>query len=286
MSYGPHPWLQKSWDARAAGNFMFGGAGAGLLAFTALSGWRGPMATALWLAGMGLVSSGLLLVWFEIGRPWRAINVFANPRTSWMSREAYVAAALLLLSALAALGVAAYAGLVASLALAFVYCQARILRQARGIPAWREPMTTPLVMISGLAEGGGLFCAAWALTHGGRPAALGAFAAALLVRTLLGRIWRTRLSVVWHPRPARALDATVAALWHWGGLLPLALLLVSALLPLPDGVRAAALVVAGGLAMAAGQRFKYLLVTRAAFNQGFTLTQLPVRGVRRTPSTP
>lgn len=284
MSFGPTPWLQKSWDARAAGNFMFGGAGAGLLAFTALSGWRGPVASVLWLAGMVLVSVGLLLVWFEIGRPWRAINVFANPRTSWMSREAYVAAVLLLLSGLAALGVAAYAGLVTVLALAFVYCQARILRQARGIPAWREPMTTPLVVISGLAEGGGLFCAAWAVADGSRPAALGAFAAALLARTLLARIWRTRLSAVWSPRPQRVLDATVACLWHWGGLLPLALLLVAAVLPLPDGVRGVALAVAGVLAAAAGQRFKLLLVTRAAFNQGFALTRLPVRGVRRAPN--
>jgi len=26
MSYGPSPWHQTSWDARAAGNFMCGGA--------------------------------------------------------------------------------------------------------------------------------------------------------------------------------------------------------------------------------------------------------------------
>ena len=253
MSFGPNPWLQRSWDARAAGNFMFGGAGAGLLAFTALSGWRGPVATALWLAGMALVSGGLLLVWLEIGRPWRALNVFANPRTSWMSREAYVAVALLLLCALAALQVASYAGPVAVLALAFVYCQARILRQARGIPAWREPMTTPLVMISGLAEGGGLFCAAWAVAAGGRPTALGAFAAALLARTLLARMWRARLAAAWSPRPRRTLESTVAALWHWGGLLPLALLFAPAVLPLPDAVRVVAMAVAGVLAAAAGQ---------------------------------
>jgi len=43
-----------------------------------------------------------------------------------------------------------------------------------------------------------------------------------------------------------------------------------------------ALAAAGSSALAAGLWFKFTLVTRAAFNQGFALTQLPVRGVRRT----
>jgi phenylacetyl-CoA:acceptor oxidoreductase subunit 2 len=39
---------------------------------------------------------------------------------------------------------------------AFLYCQARILRAAKGIPAWRTPWVVPLIVISGLAEGGAL----------------------------------------------------------------------------------------------------------------------------------
>jgi hypothetical protein len=35
------------------------------------------------------------------------------------------------------------------------------------------------------------------------------------------------------------------------------------------------------LVLASGAWFKFSLVTRAAFNQGFTLVQLPVRGARR-----
>jgi phenylacetyl-CoA:acceptor oxidoreductase 26-kDa subunit len=38
---------------------------------------------------------------------------------------------------------------------------------------------------------------------------------------------------------------------------------------------------AGALALAGGWWFKYTLVTRAGFNQGFALPVLPVRGVRR-----
>ncbi len=284
--YGPNPWVQKSWDARAAGNFMFGGSGAGLIAFTALSGWQGGVATALWLAGMAMVCTGLALVWLEIGRPWRALNVFINPRTSWMSRESYLALALLLLALLAVLGVAAYARLAALLALGFIYCQARILRQARGIVAWREPMTTPLVLLTGLAEGGGLFCAARALAQGSRPAALIGFAAVLLARTLLVRVRRQRVASQWGTRPQRVLDATTGPLWHWGGLLPLALLAAAMLLPTDGAAQLALLALAGVLAAASGLWFKYLLVTRAAYNQGFALTQLPVRGVRRAPNRP
>ena len=36
-------------------------------------------------------------------------------------------------------------------------------------------------------------------------------------------------------------------------------------------------------ALAAGLWFKFTLVTRAAFNQGFALPHLPVRGVPRRP---
>jgi hypothetical protein len=41
--------------------------------------------------------------------------------------------------------------------LAFVYCQARILQAATGIPAWREPLIVPLIVATGLAEGAGLW---------------------------------------------------------------------------------------------------------------------------------
>jgi hypothetical protein len=45
----------------------------------------------------------------------------------------------------------------------------------------------------------------------------------------------------------------------------------------PLGVQA----LAGATALGTGLWFKYTLVTRAGFNQGFTLPHLPVRGVRR-----
>ena len=91
------PWQQQHWDWRAAGNFICGGAGGGLIVFTALpvaTGAAGSRALLL-VAGIALVGIGLLCVWLELGRPLRALNVFRNPRTSWMTREA-IAATLLL----------------------------------------------------------------------------------------------------------------------------------------------------------------------------------------------
>ena len=41
---------------------------------------------------------------------------------------------------------------------------------------------------------------------------------------------------------------------------------------------------AGLLVAATGAWFKFALITRGAFNQGFALTRLPVRGVARAPS--
>ncbi len=88
MSFGPNPWHQQSWDARAAGNFMGGGAGSGL---HRLRGARAAGRRWLLLAGAALVGLGLLSVFLEIGRPLRAMNVVRHPARSWMTREAMVA---------------------------------------------------------------------------------------------------------------------------------------------------------------------------------------------------
>jgi phenylacetyl-CoA:acceptor oxidoreductase subunit 2 len=281
MTYGPDPWLQQSWDARAASNFIGGGTGAGLLIFAALSSLRGMPAAVLWLAGLGLIGVGLSLVWLEIGRPWRAINVFRNPGTSWMTREALVATVLMPVGLAVALGVPALGALAAVLALVFMFCQARMLHASKGITAWRQPLTPPLIVLGGLVDGGGLFWlgAAW---HGGGHPALGwLFVALLLARALLSRVWQRRLATQWAPRPVRALDAMTAPLWHWGGMLPLGIAVLALVVPMGPSAALAAWALAGALAAAGGVWFKFNLITRAAFNQGFSIAQLPVRGARR-----
>ena len=50
---------------------------------------------------------------------------------------------------------------------------------------------------------------------------------------------------------------------------------------LVDGLTAPMFVLAGLAAVAAGLGFKFLLITRAGYNQGFALLHTPVRGTGR-----
>ena len=270
---------QRAWDGRAAANFMAGGAGSGLVVATAcgaaLAGTpRWPFVLAAVLVAVGLVS-----VWAEIGRPWRALNVVLHARSSWMTREALLAPALLLLALAAALlpaaAAAAAAPLAALSALAFVYCQGRMLRAARGIPTWREPAIVPLIVATALAEGAAL----WLIVISRPVGALVwlVFGALLLARQGLWLRWRARLRAA---APAlRAVD-DAGRLLRLGSLGALAVVVVLLLAPLPP-IGAAPLQLAAALAaLAGGLWFKFTLITRAAFTQGFTIPQRPVRGVR------
>ena len=281
MSYGPNPWQQAHWDWRAAGNFICGGAGAGLLIFTALSPLQGPLALVAIFAGLALIGLGLFCVWLEIGRPLRALSVFVNLRQSWMAREALVAVFVFGLGLGLLTGIQAWALPLAALALAFVYCQGRILQAGKGIPAWREPLTVPLLVLTGLAEGGGLFLLLAAWQGGAGSPIVFAFALLVLARWALCRVWRNRVAGVMAPRALAKLDGAIPLLQWVGGVLPLVLAL-SVAAGLASGTLAAILLAAAGLAAAAsGAWFKFTLITRAAFNQGFALSRMPVRGVPR-----
>ena len=281
MSFGPNPWQQTQWDWRAAGNFIGGGAGSGLIMFTALAGVGGTAAAALLLVGLALVGLGLACVWAELGRPLRALHVFFNPNTSWMTREAIAATALVPVGVAAAagahLGVGAAAWPAALLALAFITCQSRMLQAARGITAWREPLTIALLIGTSLAEGASLY---WLLQpwHGQGGAVAGLlFGLLLIARAALWITYRRRLAGRLAARAHRALDRAGRALLVGGTLLPLALVLMA----FAAGVAPGALVaLAGLLAAVAGAYLKFTLVTRAGYNQGFALKAIPVRGAR------
>jgi phenylacetyl-CoA:acceptor oxidoreductase subunit 2 len=198
-----------------------------------------------------------------------------------MTREAMVAPLLFAVVAAAAFGASPapwLSALVVLAALAFVYCQARMLQAAKGIPAWREPMTVPLVLATGLAEGGGLWLL---LASTAGPAGVLpwlAFALALAARFALWLAWRRRLRAA--PRALAAIDRAGHA-FKAATLLPLAAALLAAISPLPPAAALALQGLAGALALAGGLWFKFTLVTRGAYNQGFALPHLPVRGVRR-----
>ena len=272
--------LQTNWDWRAAGNFIFGGTGSGLFVAAAIAG---PSIAIPGLIALALIGAGLGLVWLEIGRPWRSVNVLAHPRTSWMTREAMAALVTLPLGvaslALQDSGMMAGAG---AAALGFLYCQGRIIQAAKGIPAWREPAIVPLVVATGLAEGVSLYLVLAALS--GVTAAWATYALVALL-TLRAAAWhRYRLKLAASAAPTQALgaiDAINKGFLGAGNLLPAALLLAGLVFP-ATGAPSAAL--AGILAIWGGWQLKFHVITRAAQVQGYATGKLHRGHPRKQPS--
>lgn len=274
---GGVPRQQKNWDWRAAGNFVCGGTGAGLLLFAALSA-SGVAYLASALAALALIATGLTLVWLEIGRTWRFLNVFINPRTSWMSRESIAALAVFGLGFGAAwLRLPAMALAAAAAGLVFLYCQARILTAAKGIPAWREKRVEPLILATGLTEGAGLLLLA-APVLGASPAWLPpALVALVILRQIAVVVYLRRLRRNGAPTAAlAALGRAATQLLALGTAVPI--VLVAAAWPLLSPFAGPILAAAGLAAAAGGWLFKYALVVRAAQTQGFAIPRTPVRG--------
>ena len=269
------PKHQTNWDWRAAGNFIGGGSGSGLLLFAAISSAAGLPHAAPVVIALALIALGLFCVWLEIGRPWRSMNVMRHARTSWMTRESLVAPFLFLFGLIAlATGSAVALWLDALLALLFLYCQARLLNAAKGIPAWRQKLVVPLVVATGLTEGAGwLALLGAAAQYVWLPAAL---LALLALRALLWRAYRKNLTAHGAPQQALAvidrLELPFNKIGHWA-LAPVLLLAL-----LQPSLAQWLTGLAGLIAVAGGWLFKYTLIVRAGYNQGYALAQVPVRG--------
>ena len=92
------------------------------------------------LIALAVVAFGLFLLIFKIGRPLRFIYVLRQPQRSWMTREAWVAAVFFPLALLAVwFENGALVGVAGAFGLLFLFCQGMILKEAKGIPAWRTP---------------------------------------------------------------------------------------------------------------------------------------------------
>lgn len=280
VPYGPKPWQQGTWDYRAATNFACGGLGAGLVVAAAVSGLDGPALAWPMLIGLAIVGCGLTAVFLELGRPLRAANVIRNPRTSWMTREALVAPLLFASGiAAAATGRMALAALAAVLALVFVWCQGRMLRAARGIPAWRAAELPALFVTTSLAEGLGLWLAIAAFLDAASMRVAGLLALAVVARLVVYRIYRRSVNDGLAPGAAKALEAAGRELLIVGTIVVLVLLALAVAVS-PAGLSRWLALGAGLAAAVAGVRMKASLVLRAGYTQGFALPVLPVRGVR------
>lgn len=277
---GVEPAHQQHWDWKAAGNFACGGLGTGLFLFVAVAAVRHESwYPAGWLA-LGLVALGLFLVLLKIGRPWRFMHVLRQPQRSWMTREAYVAAVFFPTGILGTWLENAPLMLFAAVAgLLFLFSQAMILYEAKGIPAWRTSFIIPLIIATGITEGGGLFLALSAALQWPDPAVELTAAAVAILAALRSWIWRSYLTALLiEGAPVRALEVLdrfrpwffVVGLIAPLVLIVLGLIVARATLPL--------FLLGGLLIAAAGVVLKFVLVTRAGWNQGFALKHTPVRG--------
>jgi len=280
------PWVQKHWDMRAAFNFIGGGTGTGLLLWTAVFSFLGGSPLPIGLVALAFIGFGLFMVWMEIGRKLRAINVLFHPHTSWMTREAYAAMPVFGLGVLAVfLESAIVTALAALFGMVFLYCQGRILKAAKGIPAWRIPVIVPLIISTGLCEGIGIFMLIGLAFQPEAVAVAGPlFTAALLVmiamRAYTWRIYRNDLKDGNAPLDAlAALDKAESTFTVVGTVSPVVLILGALVIP----EASAPLAMFAGLSAALGGWFmKSTIITKAAYNQGFAINHTPIRGVGET----
>ena len=289
MSSGGISHAQRYWDIRAACNFIGGGTGTGLLVFAAVGATVGLPYFMPAFFGLAFVALGLMMVWFEIGKPWRAFNVFLRPRTSWMSRESIAAVSLFVIGAVA-VG-SAWPGvqlpwtmsspvvpalLTALVALGFLACQLGMLYAVRGIPAWRERTMMLLVGLSGLAEGLGLYLIFMALLGRLLPSVLIIALGLIIARALAWQLYLTALDRSRVPRQTLvAFDRMRNGFLLVGHGLPGVLIVVALLWPDQAGPMA---VLAGACVTLAGWLLKLVLITRAAQTRGTSLPVVPVRG--------
>ena len=140
---------------------VLSGAGFGYLAFLGLgaaaTGW-----TAFWqfALGFGMAVTGLVASTFHLGNPQRALLAFTQWRTSWLSREAWLSVAALLVLGLYGAG-AIFLGtrlpllgvVGAALALVTVLATSMIYAQLKTVPRWNSPLTPTLFLTAALSAG-------------------------------------------------------------------------------------------------------------------------------------
>ncbi len=281
--------LQKFWDWRAAMNWCFGGLSSGF----AVTGWLAylfaglPAQTLAYMnfGAAALMAVGLFFVWLKIGRKFRAWRAIMRPQTSWMTRELYTAAVFYpsVLAGLVWQHPAAFA-LSGVSALVFLVSQAKILHMAKGIPAWRAPLVPLMIVATGLLEGLGLAALLAVFVKvrlGGAEAVIATELAAagiglVVFNALLWMNYRSTAAARGIPPLARrAIDGINAPLFIAGHVLPLALFAVA--LVTANGA-SVTLSVAGLMAIIGGMFWKFGIIVRAGYQQGFAISKMPQRG--------
>jgi phenylacetyl-CoA:acceptor oxidoreductase subunit 2 len=276
--------LQTFWDWRAAMNWIFGGISSGM----AVAAWLASLAgivpadrvPAAQLGSALLMAMGLFFVFLKIGRKLRFWRAVSRPQTSWMTREIYAVAAFYP-AVLANLiwpgaGMSMLAGI---FAIVFLFCQAKILHLARGIPAWRVALVPWMIVASGLLEGLGLLTLMLLWIKGFGTLSPSLALAGLLLVALNAGLWAAyragaaKTGIV--PLSRRLIDKISLPLHLAGHAFPAVMFVVA--LASPDIARVC--LGAGSIAaLAGGALWKFMLIARGGYQQGFSLPMLPQRG--------
>ena len=236
----------------------------------------------LYAVAATVMATGLAAVFTEIGRKLRFLYALRRPQSSWMSREVY-AAAIFFPAVLVAWywphpSVHAVIGLAAT---AFLYCQSQIPFAAKGIPAWRIPLTVWLFFASALLEGTALLAIAAGVLAPAVSANLAIATAGAVLAAVNAGLWSGYRHATRQRRVPPAACEEIERITPWlhvvGHGVPAALFIAAfawrstdAALPLLAG--------AGLAALAGSAMWKVTLITRAGYQQGFALPKWPQRG--------
>lgn len=140
----------------------FSGLGLGLLFWLGIdpiapTGW---VAFAFFLIGYLLAVGGLMASALHLGRPERALKAFTQWRSSWLSREAWMAVAALTVMGIYAallvflnLQITVLGWLGAALCLATVFTTSMIYTQLKTVPRWHHWSTPVLFQLYALGGG-------------------------------------------------------------------------------------------------------------------------------------
>jgi len=141
---------------------VLSGLGNGLLMFLCLgildvTGW---VAFAFFAIAFAMAGGGLMFSFLHLGHPERALKAFSQWRSSWLSREGWLANATLFVAAIYgffavffSVHLTVIGWIAALLALVTVYATSMIYAQLKTVPRWNHWTTSALFL--GLSIGGG-----------------------------------------------------------------------------------------------------------------------------------
>ena len=138
------------------------GLGFGLLVFLGLGIIipTGFMALIIFTLAYVLAVGGLMASTFHLGRPERALKAFTQWKSSWLSREAWLAVAALIVMAVYGAGLVFHGNAIttlgflgAALSIATVYATSMIYAQLKTVPRWNTPLTSILFILLSLTGG-------------------------------------------------------------------------------------------------------------------------------------